>query len=157
MELSGSRNHSQTRVWLGYHGSNLVPHLVSNISVYDSFKMRLLHWNLPWPRTPSSFDFERVIIPLEDAHLHSYSARLGTESPDLMKDPDVDEGGKDTEHEETGMLEMSVSEYSIEGLRREVRKGARGAPSQYERMLTWGRASSHGPKIRQLQGHHSRY
>lgn len=64
-----------------------------------------------------------------------------------MKDPDVDEGGKDSEHEETGMLEMSVSEYSIEGLRREVRKGARGIPSDYERMLTRGRAPSCRPKF----------
>ncbi|CAI4212237.1 unnamed protein product [Parascedosporium putredinis] len=105
--------------------------------------MRLLQWNIGPSRTPSSYAFERVVIPLEDAHLHSYSARMGTGSPDLRAprngdadaDPDVDDAddsGKDVEHEETGMLEMSVSEYSVEGLRREVRKGTRGIPSEYE-------------------------
>ena len=98
------------------------------------FNMRLLQWNIPRPRTPSSHDFDRAVIPLEDAHLHSYSARMGNASPDPASD--ADDAGKYVEHEETGMLEMSLSEYSIEGLRREVRKGSRGIPSEYERRCT---------------------
>lgn len=113
--------------------------------------MRLLQWNIGPSRTPSSYAFERVVIPLEDAHLHSYSARMGTGSPDLQgaRDgdadadaDDADDSGKDVEHEETGMLEMSVSEYSVEGLRREVRKGTRGIPSEYERESILCRFSS---------------
>ncbi|SPO06646.1 related to 4-hydroxybenzoate transporter [Cephalotrichum gorgonifer] len=95
--------------------------------------MRLLNWNIPRPRTPQSLD--RVIVPLEDAHLHSYAARTGNTSPGLSSDIDDvedDAGVKGSEHETTGMLEMSVSEYSIEGLRREVRKGSQGRLSEYE-------------------------
>lgn len=100
--------------------------------------MRLLHWNIPHPRTPTNLD--RVVIPLEDAHLHSHAARTGGTSPDLSNnvDDDVEDdaaAGKSGSDEGTGMLEMSVSEYSIEGLRREIRQGSRGELTVYERML----------------------
>jgi hypothetical protein len=36
------------------------------------------------------------------------------------------------DQESTGMLEMNAAEYSVEGLRREVRKGADGIRSDYE-------------------------
>lgn len=98
--------------------------------------MRLLRWNFP-RRAPPSLD--RVIVPLEDAHLHSYAARAGggAVGPRVSEDlEDGEEPGPKGSHEETGMLEMSVSEYSIEGLRREVRKGSRAQLTEYERMLS---------------------
>lgn len=105
-------------------------------SLGSSAMVRLLRWNIPGPRTPASLD--RVIVPLEDAHLHSYAARHGGAGGSAEQDDDDDaEGGGAPEakssHEETGMLEMSVSEYSIEGLRREIRKGSRGPLTEYER------------------------
>lgn len=104
------------------------------MAAVSEFVMKLLRWNVPRRRTPSSLD--RVIVPLEDAHLHSHAARVGGAQPDDSDDEeDVErEPGPKGSHEETGMLEMSVSEYSIEGLRREMRKGSRAQLTDYERM-----------------------
>jgi hypothetical protein len=83
---------------------------------------------LIWPgwRTESVDNYSGVLVPLEEAHLHSYSARCGRteyeEVPDEAEDDD-DDAAKDTDDEVTGMLEMSACEYSIEGLRKEVRRG----------------------------------
>lgn len=83
-------------------------------------------------------DYTDVLIPLDQAHLHSHSARCGRteyeEVPgddhgDGEEDDPKDRGGED---EGTGMLEMNAAEYSIEGLRKEVRKGASGERSVYE-------------------------
>ncbi|KUI61039.1 hypothetical protein VP1G_08230 [Cytospora mali] len=57
------------------------------------------------------------------------------ELPDDDDDNEEDGFSKDraaADHEETGMLEMSAAEYSVEGLRREVRKGDHGIRSDYE-------------------------
>lgn len=80
-------------------------------------------------------DYSDVVIPLDQAHLHSHSARCGRteyeEVPHGEDDEDKDEHPKaDGEH--TGMLEMSAAEYSVEGLRKEVRRGAGGTRSEYE-------------------------
>lgn len=111
--------------------------------------MRLLNWNIPpRPRTPPSLD--RVIVPLEDAHLHSYAARHGgaeSRPEDDIEDVEEESGVKSSEHEATGMLEMSVSEYSIEGLRREIRKGSRGKLTEYERMSLLSERVSRGESI----------
>lgn len=95
-----------------------------------------------WPgtsRPASAEDYSDVLIPLEEAHLHSHSARLGRtefEEPPGEDSPgqgyDEDDDGKDGEHEGRGMLEMRAAEYSIEGLRREVRRGEKGQVSDYE-------------------------
>lgn len=84
-------------------------------------------------------DYAGVLIPLDQAHLHSHSARCGrTEYEEVPGDDDVDgdEDPKDrggvADDEGTGMLEMSAAEYSIQGLRKEVRKGAGGTRSVYE-------------------------
>ena len=93
-------------------------------------------------RTESVDDYAGVLISLEEAHLHSHSARSGRteyeELPDDERDDDDQgsisdgEGGKAREHEGTGMLEMSACEYSIAGLRREVRRGGKGRWTEYE-------------------------
>ena len=110
------------------------------MSVFDTLKMRLLRWNLG-PKTPASLD--RVIVPLEDAHLHSYAARMnrGNRAPHLSADDGDDEEDEDVEagakssHEESRMLEMNVPEYSIKGLRREAQEGSKVPLTDYESML----------------------
>lgn len=80
-------------------------------------------------RVESTDDYLGVLIPLEDAHQHSHSYRIGRRpgfdeaSDDAAADDAIKAGGGD---EGTAMLEMSVPEYSIEGLRREVRRGGKG-------------------------------
>lgn len=94
-------------------------------------------------RQESVHDYVGVLIPLEEAHLHSHSARSGRcefeEASAGSDDPDVDddepESGppKDGDNEDTGMLQMSAAEYTIDGLRREVRRGQRrGRWTEYE-------------------------
>ncbi|KAI3326045.1 sugar transporter [Xylariaceae sp. AK1471] len=91
-------------------------------------------------RRESVNDYIGVLVPLEEAHLHGHSARCGkTEfedardgSDDANADSDDDEetelGGafKHGDNEGTGMLQMNAAEYTIEGLRRDVRKGETG-------------------------------
>ncbi|ROV96425.1 hypothetical protein VSDG_05413 [Cytospora chrysosperma] len=81
-------------------------------------------------RIESVNDYTGVLIPLDQAHLHSYSARCGRmEYEEVPGNDDEDEAGfpkhrAGDDQESMGMLEMNAAEYSVEGLRREVRKGA---------------------------------
>jgi hypothetical protein len=98
-------------------------------------------------RHESMNDYPGVLVPLDRAHLHSHSARSGRaefeevrEGPDDADVEDVDDdpeadAAKVDANEDTGMLQMSAAEYTIEGLRREVRKdGERGRRwTEYER------------------------
>ncbi|KAI1494979.1 sugar transporter [Biscogniauxia mediterranea] len=88
-------------------------------------------------RHESVHDYVGVLVPLEEAHLHGHSARTGKtefEERRSYDDDDEDAAKDDGDHgESTGMLQMSVAEYTIEGLRREVRKGEHGRRwSEYE-------------------------
>ncbi|KAI1107111.1 MFS general substrate transporter [Jackrogersella minutella] len=85
-------------------------------------------------RQESVHDYVGVLVPLEEAHLHSHSARSGKSEYEEVRtssdDPVVDDESepalpKDGDSEHTGMLQMSAAEYTIEGLRREVRRGER--------------------------------
>ncbi|KAI1808110.1 MFS general substrate transporter [Daldinia bambusicola] len=89
-------------------------------------------------RPESVHDYVGVLVPLEEAHLHSHSARCGrSEFEELGSDDGVGVGEQseaeagerppknDDDNEHTGMLQMSAAEYTIEGLRREVREGQR--------------------------------
>ncbi|KAK4217157.1 major facilitator superfamily domain-containing protein [Rhypophila decipiens] len=89
-------------------------------------------------RPESVTNFPGVLIPLDEAHLHSHTyrsrRRLVIESENLLNDEETGisengsgSGGKDGDDEATSMLEMDVPEYSIEGLRREVRRGTGGS------------------------------
>lgn len=90
-------------------------------------------WGLGLGRIESVDDYEGVLIPLEEAHLHSYSARTGrTEFEAPAAGDDDEEAGKDDDNETRGMLEMRAAEYTIEGLRQETRKGRQGKWSDYE-------------------------
>jgi hypothetical protein len=82
-------------------------------------------------RTESVEDYAGVLISLQEAHLHSHSARTGhCEYEEVPDDAASDAGDVDAPKsrgdEGTGMLLMSAAEYSIEGLRREVRRGGKG-------------------------------
>ncbi|KAI1331888.1 sugar transporter [Xylariaceae sp. FL0255] len=90
-------------------------------------------------RRESVQNYVGVLIPLEEAHLHSHSARCGkTEFEEEARDGygngqyDDDEetelgaSSKHGDNEGTGMLQMDAAEYTIEGLRRDVRRGEPG-------------------------------
>jgi hypothetical protein len=90
-------------------------------------------------RRESVNDYIGVLVPLEEAHLHGHSARCGkTEfeaagdgfnDASATFDEDESELGaafKHGDNEGTGMLQMDAAEYTVEGLRRDVRKGEPG-------------------------------
>ena len=91
--------------------------------------------NIPWSgyRSESVDDYPGVLVALEEAHLHSHTSRSRpiSDLDDGLPGPNG-EGGhhhKDpADDEDTGMLlEMGTEpEYSIGGLRREVRRGNKG-------------------------------
>lgn len=109
-----------------------------------------ISWRLGLGRTESVDDYLGVWVPLEEAHLYSYSAREGRakfDERDHMMDQDMeaqldrveneerdgeDEDdnaeGKDEDNEAQGMLARRTAEYTIEGLRAEMRKGRGGGP-----------------------------
>ncbi|KAI1283925.1 sugar transporter [Xylaria sp. FL0933] len=92
----------------------------------------------------SVHDYIGVLVPLEEAHLHSYSARCGKAefeedrrgSGDAYASAHLDDHGdeetafraayKNSDNEGDGMLQMDAAEYTIEGLRRDARKGEPG-------------------------------
>ncbi|KAK1778999.1 major facilitator superfamily domain-containing protein [Copromyces sp. CBS 386.78] len=84
-------------------------------------------------RSESVEDYPGVLIPLAEAHLHSHSSR--SRPPSDLDDALLGQDDEGVQHhkdpaddEDTGMLlEMGTEpEYSIEGLRREVRRGNKG-------------------------------
>ncbi|KAF3762941.1 MFS general substrate transporter [Cryphonectria parasitica EP155] len=93
-------------------------------------------------RPESTADYTGVLIPLDRAHLHSHSARCG--QVEYEEDRRVGSAGSGVgrgrgggrRDEGAAMLEMSAAEYSIEGLRREVRREMKrtggGIRSAYE-------------------------
>ena len=92
-------------------------------------------WGLGLGRIESVHDYEGVLIPLEQAHHHSYSARIGRtefEAPAASADDDDEEADKDADNETQGMLNMHAAEYTIEGLRKETRSGRQGKWTEYE-------------------------
>lgn len=103
--------------------------------------------NILWSgyRSESVADYPVVLIPLGEAHLHSHSSR--SRLPPDLDDALIGQDGEGVHHhkdpaddEDTGMLlEMGTEpEYSIEGLRREVRRGNKGGEkwTDYESEIT---------------------
>ncbi|EAQ92476.1 hypothetical protein CHGG_00711 [Chaetomium globosum CBS 148.51] len=86
-----------------------------------------------WRRSKTAADYASAVIPLSEAHRHSHSYRLRSqpEPEGQLEDEAFDEDDdpdKDGDDGDTTMLVManSAAEYSIEGLRREVRAGKKG-------------------------------
>ncbi|KAL7799013.1 MFS general substrate transporter [Trichoderma ceciliae] len=94
----------------------------------------MISWRFGLGRTESVDHYDGVLISLEEAHLHSHSARVGRvefEAQDESADGDDDVGSaKDDQGE--GMLLMNAAEYTIEGLRAQMRQGKRGEWTDYE-------------------------
>ncbi|KAJ4423656.1 hypothetical protein N0V82_001679 [Gnomoniopsis sp. IMI 355080] len=113
---------------------------------------RITGWRLGGLSRPQSAaaglgpDYSSVVIPLERAHLHSHSARCGrteyeevpgadfenNEAAEEEDDDDDDDGGLKDGDEGRAMLEMNPAEYSIQGLRKEVRKREGGGKERGE-------------------------
>ncbi|PNY27443.1 MFS-type transporter [Tolypocladium capitatum] len=92
-----------------------------------------ISWRLGMGWIESVNDYAGVLVPLEEAHLHSHSARTGrTEFESRHDDTDDDARSKDEDSERQGMLMMDAAEYTIEGLRKETREGRRGIWTEYE-------------------------
>jgi len=89
--------------------------------------MLLNRWTRP-RAIESVTNYSGVLIQLDEAHLHSHTYRSGQEDEDASDDtPSTPTTTtKDGDDEGTSMLELSVAEYSIEGLRKEVRRGGKG-------------------------------
>ncbi|KAI1126325.1 sugar transporter [Nemania abortiva] len=95
-------------------------------------------------RRESVNDYIGVLVPLEEAHLHSHSARCGKAefeedrrgSDDINLNANFGEDEdeetalgsafKNSDNEGDGMLQMNAAEYTVEGLRRDVRRGEPG-------------------------------
>lgn len=94
-----------------------------------------LSWRFGTGHVESVEDYAGVLVPLEEAHLYSHSARTGrTEFETHEEGDDDDETGsaKDGDGERQGMLQMNAAEYTIEGLRKAMREGRRGNWTEYE-------------------------
>lgn len=98
-----------------------------------------IEWRLGTGRVESVHDYAGVLVPLEEAHLHSQSARSGRTEFETKNDNDNDieleedaAAGKNEESETEGMLQMDAAEYTIEGLRKEMRQGRKGQWTEYE-------------------------
>ncbi|PHH90777.1 hypothetical protein CDD83_2668 [Cordyceps sp. RAO-2017] len=90
-------------------------------------------WRLGLGRVESVDDYEGVLVPLHEAHLHSYSARTRSTVQLLAPEKTVDDDDDDDDTEKQGMLaEDGGAGYSIDGLRREMREGRRGRWTEYE-------------------------
>jgi hypothetical protein len=86
-----------------------------------------------WRRSETAADYASAVIPLDEAHQHSHSFRLRPRTdPEGQLDDEASEdddgADKDGDDGDTTMLvnTSAAAEYSIEGLRREVRRGRRG-------------------------------
>lgn len=116
----------------------------------------MVSWQFGFRRTESVHDYMGVLVPLNQAHLYSFSLREGRDdsaqsAPVLDEDIEarlnsVDErrsGEEDGENEDLeaqkyeenneaqGMLQKpsSGSEYSVESLKAEMRQGTGGGPN----------------------------
>lgn len=94
----------------------------------------MVSWRFGLGRTESVDSYDGVLVPLEQAHLHSHSARVGRvefEAQDESADDEDDVGSAKDDRGE-GMLLMNAAEYTIEGLRAQMRQGKRGEWTDYE-------------------------
>lgn len=125
-------------------------------------------WGLGFRRLETVDSYLGVLVPLEKAHKYSHSAKAGMaefEDSDYVVDEDIearlsaadrydrastdeidglDDGKGNDENEAQGMLQMNAAEYTIEGLRAEMRKGQGGGPHG-----TWTSFESGCPSIYQ--------
>ncbi|KAL7942111.1 MFS general substrate transporter [Trichoderma barbatum] len=95
----------------------------------------MISWRIGLGRMESVDNYEGVLVSLEEAHLHSHSARVGRvefEAQDESAEEDDDDVNSAKDDQGEGMLLMNAAEYTIEGLRAEMRQGKRGEWTDYE-------------------------
>lgn len=96
----------------------------------------MFSWRIGLGRTESVNNYEGVLVSLEEAHLHSHSARVGRvefeNQDESAGDDDDDDVNSVKDDQGEGMLLMNAAEYTIEGLRAEMRQGKRGQWTDYE-------------------------
>jgi hypothetical protein len=95
-----------------------------------------IRWPFRWSRQPESVDdYLGVLVSLQEAHHYSHSSRTGKTEFETLE-PGVDaadeDDPKDGDNETQGMLHMKAAEYTIEGLRKEMRQGRQGTWTTYE-------------------------
>ncbi|KAH6899907.1 major facilitator superfamily domain-containing protein [Thelonectria olida] len=92
-----------------------------------------ISWRLGSGHVESVDDYTGVLVPLDQAHRYTQSAKSKGKS---RAQPDEEDDGieetKDGDYEMQGMLHAKANEYSIEGLRREMREGRQGQWTTYE-------------------------
>lgn len=95
-----------------------------------------ISWRLGLGHVESVNDYIGVLIPLKEAHLYSQSARSKNSSHGAQEESEMDEMEevKDGDSESQGMLRADNAEYTIEGLRKEMREGRKGKWTTYESM-----------------------
>lgn len=103
-------------------------------------------FHLDFGRVESVHNYPGALIPLEQAHLHSHSARSASRTQALAayeEDIALDElnydgeageasPAKEGDSESQGMLPQRAGEYTIAGLRRAVRQGGKDKWTEYE-------------------------
>jgi hypothetical protein len=94
----------------------------------------MVSWPFGLGRTESVDNYDEVLVPLEQAHLHSHSARVGRVEFEAQEESadDEDDVGSAKDDQGEGMLLMNAAEYTIEGLRAQMRQGKRGEWTDYE-------------------------
>ncbi|KAG6243509.1 hypothetical protein E4U25_000717 [Claviceps purpurea] len=99
-------------------------------------------------RVESVHDYAGVLVPLEEAHLHGISARSDRTRSDSRRqgrcaddlesaataaaEEEEEEEMKNADSEAEAMLQMEEAEYTIDGLRAEMRQGRQGRWTEYE-------------------------
>lgn len=93
-----------------------------------------ISWRLGLGTMESVDDYTGVLVPLERAHLYSSSARAGRTEFETRNAEGFEDGDeiKLGDQESQGMLQMDAAEYTIEGLRKEMREGRKGEWTTYE-------------------------
>jgi hypothetical protein len=90
-----------------------------------------ISWRLGSGYVESVDDYIGVLVPLEEAHLYSQAAKAKNASNGAKRE----EGEMDDlemKEESEGMLGGEAGEYTVEGLRKEMREGRRGQWTTYE-------------------------
>jgi len=96
----------------------------------STFEMRI-SWRLGSGYVESVDDYVGVLVPLEEAHLYSQAAKAKSANHgEKREEGELDD--LEMKEEREGMLGGDSAEYTVEGLRKEMREGRRGQWTTYE-------------------------
>ncbi|KAM5352423.1 hypothetical protein ACJ41O_005146 [Fusarium nematophilum] len=89
-----------------------------------------ISWHLGSGYVESVDDYIGVLVPLEEAHLYSQAAKSEKSNHEAKEEGELDD--LEAKEERQGMLGGDAGEYTIEGLRKEMREGRQGQWTTYE-------------------------